>query len=318
MHDVPRVPLPRRPSGELLRLPGNLRRAVAAAGRAIDASRADVVVGFGGFVATPAYLAARRRRVPVVVHEQNARPGLANKVGARRAAAVALTFASTPLRAAHGLTETTGLPLRPAVAGLVARRATVDGRAAARAEAAATLGLDPERPTLLVTGGSLGAQRLNDSMAAVADDLTATGQVLHLTGRGKDEPVRAAVVGNENYHVLDYLAEMELALAAADLVVCRSGAGTVAEMSALGLPAVYVPLPHGNGEQRLNAADVVTAGGGVIVEDASFTPRAAREDVAPLLLAPERLVTMGEAAASSGPGDGAGPLADLVRRVARG
>jgi undecaprenyldiphospho-muramoylpentapeptide beta-N-acetylglucosaminyltransferase len=314
MHDVPRVPLPRRPSGELLRLPGNLRRAVAAAGRAIDASRADVVVGFGGFVATPAYLAARRRRVPVVVHEQNARPGLANKVGARRAAAVALTFASTPLRAAHGLTETTGLPLRPAVAGLVARRATLDGRAAARAEAAATLGLDPERPTLLVTGGSLGAQRLNDSMAAVADDLTATGQVLHLTGRGKDEPVRAAVVGNENYHVLDYLAEMELALAAADLVVCRSGAGTVAEMSALGLPAVYVPLPHGNGEQRLNAADVVTAGGGVIVEDASFTPRAAREDVAPLLLAPERLVTMGE----SGPGDGAGPLADLVRRVARG
>src|SRR5699024_9890923 len=124
LHDVPRVPLPRRPSAELLRLPGNLRRAVGAAGRAIDAARADVVVGFGGFVATPAYLAARRRGVPVVVHEQNARPGLANKVGARRAAAVALTFASTPLRAARGTTETTGLPLRPAIAGLVARRAT--------------------------------------------------------------------------------------------------------------------------------------------------------------------------------------------------
>src|SRR5699024_303493 len=153
-----------------------------------------------------------RRGVPVVVHEQNARPGLANKVGARRAAAVALTFASTPLRAARGTTETTGLPLRPALAGLVARRATTDGRAAARAEAAARLGLDPDRPTLLVTGGSLGAQRLNDSVPAAAADLTRAGQVLHLTGRGKDGPVKEAVAGDPGYHVLDYLAEMELAL----------------------------------------------------------------------------------------------------------
>ncbi|WP_249043266.1 UDP-N-acetylglucosamine--N-acetylmuramyl-(pentapeptide) pyrophosphoryl-undecaprenol N-acetylglucosamine transferase, partial [Georgenia thermotolerans] len=119
---VPRVPLPRRPSLDLLRLPTNLAAAVRAAGEAIDATGAQVVVGFGGYVATPAYLAARRRGVPVVVHEQNARPGLANRLGARWAAAVALTFPSTPLRAARGRTEVTGLPLRAPVAALVADR----------------------------------------------------------------------------------------------------------------------------------------------------------------------------------------------------
>ena len=191
---VPRVPLPRRPSLDLLRLPTNLAAAVRAAGEAIDATGAQVVVGFGGYVATPAYLAARRRGVPVVVHEQNARPGLANRLGARWAAAVALTFPSTPLRAARGRTEVTGLPLRAPVAALVADRHTPETAAARRAAGAAALGLDPARPTLLVTGGSLGAQRLNEAVPAAAADLVAAGaQVLHLTGRGKADPVRAVL-----------------------------------------------------------------------------------------------------------------------------
>ncbi|MGC5626840.1 undecaprenyldiphospho-muramoylpentapeptide beta-N-acetylglucosaminyltransferase [Georgenia sp. Z1344] len=317
LHPVPRVPLPRRPTADLLRLPTNLRAAVRAARAAIEATSADVVVGFGGYVATPAYLAARRAGIPVVVHEQNARPGLANKVGARTAAAVALTFASTPLAARRGRTEVTGLPLRRAVADLVAARADEAGRLAARETGARALGLDPDRPVLLVTGGSLGAQRINETLAASAGDL-ADAQVLHLTGRDKDAPVRAAVEGHDDYHVLDYLGEMEHALACADLVVCRSGAGTVAELSALGLPAIYVPLPHGNGEQRLNAADVVAAGGGIVVEDADLSPAAVRETVTPLLADPDRLREMGDAAASAGPGDGAGPLAALVSAVARG
>ncbi|MHB1065345.1 MAG: undecaprenyldiphospho-muramoylpentapeptide beta-N-acetylglucosaminyltransferase [Georgenia sp.] len=312
---VPRVPLPRRPSPALLALPARLRAAVRAAEAAIVETRAEVVVGFGGYVATPAYLAARRRGVPVVVHEQNARPGLANRLGARWAAAVALTFASTPLRAVRGRTEVTGLPLRPAVAALVADpRPPAERRTAGARE----LGLDPDLPTLLVTGGSLGAQRLNEAVAAAAPALTAGSQVLHLTGRGKADAVRAALGPRSapRYQVREYLGAMELAYACADLVLCRSGAGTVAELAALGLPAVYVPLPVGNGEQRLNAADVVAAGGGILVDDTALDATWVAEHVAPLLHDRGELARMGAAAAGSGPGDGAARLADLVLSAA--
>ncbi|MDO4899599.1 glycosyltransferase [Actinomyces sp.] len=320
---VPRVPMPRRPTGDLLLLPRRLRRAVAAAGQAITQVGADVVVGFGGFVSTPAYLAARSAGVPVVIHEQNARPGLANRLGARWAAAVALTFASTPLAASHGRTEVTGLPLRPAIAGLVGRlHADAD---AARREGAAALGLDPQAPTLLVTGGSLGAQHLNEVMCDCIGRLPENLQVLHLTGRNKDAPVRNALeqVGVdapgilERYHVLEYLTAMEHAYACADGVICRSGAGTVAELTALGLPALYVPLPIGNGEQRLNAADCVAAGGGQLVSDADL----GGDDVmafTALLTDSDRRRQAAVAAASTGVRDGAERLAALIRYVAAG
>ena len=323
---VPRVPMPRRPTGDLFMLPRRLSRAVGAAGEAIEAVGAQVVVGFGGYVSTPAYLAARRAGVPVVIHEQNARPGLANRLGASWAAAVALTFASTPLRSSKGRTEVTGLPLRPAIGELVARLAEPDGAAAARRSGAAALGLDPRAPTVLITGGSLGAQRLNEVLAAALPSLSPDLQVLHLTGRDKDGPVRAAVEAAvaagadpglaERYHVLDYLVAMEQAYACADGVICRSGAGTVAELTALGLPALYVPLPIGNGEQRLNAADVVAAGGGRLVADARLTA-ADVVDFTALLTRPAERGAMAAAAASTGVRDGARRLADLIRTVAR-
>mgnify|MGYP002750485439 FL=1 len=323
---VPRVPMPRRPTGDLFMLPRRLSRAVGAAGEAIEAVDAQVVVGFGGYVSTPAYLAARRAGVPVVIHEQNARPGLANRLGASWAAAVALTFASTPLRSSKGRTEVTGLPLRPAIGELVARLAEPDGAAAPRRSGAAALGLDPRAPTVLITGGSLGAQRLNEVLAAALPSLSPDLQVLHLTGRDKDGPVRAAVEAAvadgaaadlaERYHVLDYLVAMEQAYACADGVICRSGAGTVAELTALGLPALYVPLPIGNGEQRLNAADVVAAGGGRLVADARLTA-ADVVDFTALLTRPAERGAMAAAAASTGVRDGARRLADLIRTVAR-
>ncbi|CAL8973339.1 UDP-N-acetylmuramate--L-alanine ligase [Cellulomonas sp. T2.31MG-18] len=310
---VPRVPLPRRPSGALLHLPARLRAAVGAATSALEDAGAQVVVGFGGYVSTPAYLAARHRGLPVVVHEQNARPGLANRLGARWARAVAVTFPGTVLPHA----QVTGLPLRPAVAALLDERAT--DPAAARRRAADELGLDPDLPTLLVTGGSLGALSINRAVSAAASDLLGSGvQVLHLTGRGKADPVRRAtedLPGAEHYHVLEYLSRMELALAVADLVVGRAGAGTVCELAALGIPAVYVPLPVGNGEQRLNAASVVAAGGGLLVDDTALDASWLRAHVLPLLVGPgavRQREQMARAAASVGVRDAAQRVAQLV------
>lgn len=310
---VPRVPLPRRPTLDWFRLPWRLRDAVRAAGVAIDESGAQVVVGFGGYVATPAYLAARRRGVPVVIHEQNARPGLANRLGARWAKSVAVTFPGTALRGG----QVTGLPLRAPVARLVQQLAA--DPVGTRAAAAAELGLDPALPTLLVTGGSLGAVSVNTAVAGAAADLLAAGvQVLHLTGAGKADAVHAAldgVPGAERYHVREYLTEMHLALAVADVVLGRSGAGTVCEQAALGIPAIYVPLPVGNGEQRLNAASVVAAGGGLLVDDADLDPAWIRAHLPVLLVgdaAAETRERMGRAAASVGVRDAAARVARLI------
>lgn len=321
---VPRVPMPRRPTLDWFRLPGRLAAAVRAAGAAIDRSGAQVVVGFGGYVSTPAYLAARRRGVPVVIHEANARPGLANRLGARWARSVTVTFPGTPLPRA----QVVGMPLRADVVAVVEAMAD---RERARAEAAAALALDPARVTLLVTGGSLGAQRLNRVMAAFGPDVLAVGaQVLHLTGRGKADEVLAdlgaGAVGREalesgRYVVREYLVEMEHAYALADLVVCRAGAATVSELAALGLPAVYVPLPVGNGEQRFNAAPVVDAGGGILVADADLGVGWLRENVLPLLAGAVagdgRLRDMGVAAARVGVRDGAARVADIVEEALR-
>ncbi|WP_035063029.1 UDP-N-acetylglucosamine--N-acetylmuramyl-(pentapeptide) pyrophosphoryl-undecaprenol N-acetylglucosamine transferase, partial [Cellulomonas bogoriensis] len=197
----------------------------------------------------------------------------------------------------------------------------------ARVEAAAELGLDPDLPTLLVTGGSLGAVSVNAAVAGAAQQLLDAGiQVLHLTGAGKADAVREQVhraavdtrdpVRAGRYQVREYLGRMELALAVADLVVARSGAGTVSELAALGLPGVYVPLPIGNGEQRLNARPVVDAGGGILVPDAEMDAHWVATRLPELLADPARREQMGRAAAEVGGTDGAARVADLVERAA--
>lgn len=300
---IPKVVFPRRLSTQALGLPGALWGAVAAADAVIRDLDAQVVVGFGGYVATPAYLAARRRGVPIVIHEQNARPGLANRLGARLTPYVGTTFEGTPLPHARVV----GMPLRAEVAGL--------DRPAQRRAAREHFGLDPERTTLLVTGGSLGAQRLNQAFAAAAADLAgpaagAEVQVLHLSGHGKEFDPVGALPGR--YVVRPYAERMELAYAAADLVVARSGANTVCELTAVGLPALYVPLPIGNGEQRLNAAGVVAAGGGLLTADDEVDAGWVRAVVRPLLGDPQRLAAMSAAAAGVGERHADERLADLV------
>ncbi|MDR2254147.1 MAG: UDP-N-acetylglucosamine--N-acetylmuramyl-(pentapeptide) pyrophosphoryl-undecaprenol N-acetylglucosamine transferase [Bifidobacteriaceae bacterium] len=302
---IPKAPFPRRIDGAALRFPARWRRARRLVRALISDFAPDAVVGFGGYVSPPVYRAAAAARIPVVVHEANARPGLANRWGARRAAAVAVAFPGTPLPGA----QLVGMPMRRAVAQL--------NRAEACPAARRELGLDPDRPTLLVAGGSLGAVRLNQAMSLVASELIAAGaQVLHLAGRGKADELRAALAGvdPERYRVVEYLERMELALAAADLAVQRAGAATVAELACAALPAVLVPLAVGNGEQRLNAAGLVGAGGAVLVENDEFA-RWAPGNLAALLTARDRLARMSEAAATQAIRDGAERLADLIEAV---
>jgi UDP-N-acetylglucosamine--N-acetylmuramyl-(pentapeptide) pyrophosphoryl-undecaprenol N-acetylglucosamine transferase len=314
LHTVPKVPMPRRPSGDLFRLPGGLRAAVAAAERAIDASGAQAVVGFGGYVSTPAYLAARRRRLPIIVHEANARPGMANKLGARMTAHVAVTFPGTPLRGA----VLTGLPLRPEIGELAEVLADPSAAREAQEAARAVAGWPADAPVVLVTGGSLGAASLNAAMVAAVPRLVAHGvHVWHLTGNGKGEDAQRVLsdlpaAERPLYRVEEYSHDMATALAAAGAVVCRSGAATVCEVTALGIPALYVPLPHGNGEQALNAAPAVAAGAATTVADADLTAAGIEQEVERMLLHPTAGAAMREAAGRIAVRDGASRLADMI------
>ena len=302
---VPPVPLPRRPGADLLRVPGRLRAAVVATLDVIDRLEPDVVAGFGGYVSVPAYLAARRRGVPLVVHEGNALPGIANKVGARLTRHVATSFPDTSLPHARYV----GLPIRRMIS-------TLD-RPAQRTHARATFGLDADRPTLLVTGGSQGARRLNESVSAAHRPLLDAGvQVLHVAGPSGSVSV-ARRPEDPPYVVVPYVDRMDLAYAAADLVVCRAGANTVTEVAAVGLPAVFVPLPIGNGEQAHNARPVVDAGGGLLVHDAALTPDWVAATVPGLVADAPRLAEMSAAAAGLIPRDADEQLAAMVRAAAR-
>ncbi len=304
------VPVPRRPSKDLLTLPSRLRAARRGADRVLARTRADVLVGFGGYASAPAYLAARHRHLPYVVHEANVRPGLANRLGARSTPWVAVAVRGTRLPHARYV----GMPLR--------RSITTLDRPARRASARTGFGLDEDRPTLLVFGGSQGARRVNDAVAGARAGLAGAGvQVLHIVGPKNAAPADAAGGPGPGpaappYVRLDYCDRMDLAYAAADLALCRAGMTTCAELTVVGLPAAYVPLPIGNGEQRMNAEPIVAAGGGILVADEDCTPGWVLSTVLPLLLDGGRLAAMGRAAAALGRPDADELLADLVLQAA--
>jgi UDP-N-acetylglucosamine--N-acetylmuramyl-(pentapeptide) pyrophosphoryl-undecaprenol N-acetylglucosamine transferase len=306
---MPPVPLPRTLTPSFFTVPTRMRTAVRETTAILENVRADVVVGFGGYVALPAYLAARGGKLPYVVHEANAKPGLANRWGARFTPYVAASTADSKLPHATVI----GVPLRRAVSTLV--------RAELRGGARAELGLLADAPTLLVSGGSQGARSINRAVVGSVGDLLAAGiQVLHIAGPTQVADVDAAkpavVSGEPPYVLLPYVDRMELAYAAADLMLCRAGAMTCAELTAVGLPGVYVPLPHGNGEQRFNAAPIVDFGGGIMISDAELRPAWIHDFLIPLLTNPRRLRTMSARAADLGRRDADEKLVDMILEAA--
>jgi UDP-N-acetylglucosamine--N-acetylmuramyl-(pentapeptide) pyrophosphoryl-undecaprenol N-acetylglucosamine transferase len=298
------VPLPRRLSPALVTVPFRLAKTIGQARRLLQDRQIDVVVGFGGYVSLPVCLAARAGRRPVLCHEANAVPGLANRIAARFAAHVAVTFPATGL--VHQ--EVVGLPLRSAIADL--------DRVEQRPGARAGFDLPTTGRVLLVSGGSQGARRLNDAVAGALDDLLEAGvSILHATGPANFAaagPARTDARTGARYRPIAYIDDMAQAYAAADLMLGRSGAGTVVELAVLGLPAILVPLPHGNGEQAKNAAGLVAAGGAVLVPDAQLDAARLVAEVTTLLDPPGRLETMAAAGPALMPRDAADRLAALV------
>jgi UDP-N-acetylglucosamine--N-acetylmuramyl-(pentapeptide) pyrophosphoryl-undecaprenol N-acetylglucosamine transferase len=299
---IERLPFPRRLGRSALSFPRRFRRAVVDTKGYLTERGVDVVVGFGGYAAAPAYRAARALKIPVVIHEANVRAGLANRLGARTARQVGTVFPET--RLPHG--TLVGMPLR--------REIEVLDRTATRAEAIGFFSLDPAKPTLLVTGGSTGARSINRAIFDSIDAILAAGwQVLHIVGSGSDLPQSA----EPGYQILSYCDRMELALAAADLAIARSGAVTLSEFAAVDLPAVFIPYPVGNGEQRLNAADAVKAGGALLVADAEFTPAWIATHLIPLLHDRPAIARMSVAIGTVGSRDGADRMVDLVLTAAK-
>lgn len=296
---IPAVPLPRKPSKDLVTLLPRMRGAMSQVRDVIDRHDIDVIVGFGGYVALPAYLAARGR-IPFVVHEANATPGLANKVGARFTPWVVETVPGS-LKGAVAL----GLPLRSSIASL--------DRNANRMAAREFFGLDPDAQCLFVFGGSQGARRLNAALLEAATRLQQSGiTVLHAAGPKNEDQRAPELMEHPAFVTLDYVDRMDLAYAAADLAVCRAGAMTCAELSAVGLPAIYVPLPIGNGEQRKNALPIIDLGGGVLIDDADLEGTRLFDEVSRILASPADLELMSAAARNAGQPDASDRLVDIV------
>jgi len=261
LFNIAKVVMPRRISFDLIALPFRLILAVKSARAIIKGS--DLLVGFGGYLSASAYLASYFARVPILVHEANAKVGWANRLGATLTKYVA---AARPISSGRFSQATvTGLPLRADVRAAYFK-ATSDWRLA-RVEAKKELGWDVDKPALLVLGGSQGSAFINTQIARATSSLDTKGiQVLHSVGSTNDLPKDFG-----NYKAVPYITDMATAYLAADVVLARSGAVTCAEVAALGRFAVFVPLPIGNGEQARNAEDLVSKGRAIIISQRDFS-----------------------------------------------
>ncbi|HLF99720.1 MAG TPA: undecaprenyldiphospho-muramoylpentapeptide beta-N-acetylglucosaminyltransferase [Acidimicrobiia bacterium] len=265
--------------------------------------RPSVVVGVGGYASLPCVVAARLRRIPVVVHEQNLAPGVANRIAVRLGARAAVALAGTPLRGA----VIVGNPVRGAVFEIERRP-------------------DPSRPLVLVSGGSLGARTINAAVVGLAFRWRdrADLRIRHVAGVRNVDACTVALAALRGpadrleYTLVDYEERMDEWYAQASVAVCRAGAITVAELAAAGVPAVLVPLPGAPADhQTANAEALADVGAAVVIADAECTTDRLGEELEGLLGDPERLAAMGAGARTLAQPDAAGRLADLVEDAAR-
>lgn len=324
---VPSSGYPFKPVSVIGRGPGKVTvrnlKAVAQLGGAtlkavgiLRSFKPDVVVGTGGYVSLPAAAAARLAGVPLVLHEQNSVPGMANRVARRFAVAVGVSFPGTERFFGPGAVLV-GNPVRKALN-------TFD-RPALRPRGLQEFALEEGRPTLLVFGGSQGAQSINEAVVGAYDGLRASDlQILHLAGPRNAGAVQKAVDELRQpgdllvYRVVGYTDSMELAYACSDLALCRSGASTVAELAAVGLPALLVPLPISlDDDQRKNAEAVVEVGGARMVLNADLNPQVVVEVVEGLIRDPSQLESMAQAVRTLARPDAAEKFAALVEGSVR-
>lgn len=293
----------------------NVPLGVGLAARLLLRLRPRVVFATGGFVALPVVVAAALARIPVVIHEQTAVPGLANRLTARLARRIAVTFPDARGSFPAARVVVTGNPLRPELSG------------GSRADAIARFGLDPTVPLIYVTGGAQGAHALNRAVGSTLVRLLEMAQVIHQCGdnpatgdRTWLEAQRAALPGTlaRRYTVLPWVgSELAMIYAAASLVIGRSGAGTVNECCQLGIPALYVPMPGGGGnEQMANARLVERAGGCGVLPQGALSPESLLERVRGLLATPAALKEMGERARELAVPDAAERLVALLLETA--
>lgn len=253
---IPKVTLPRKISLASILFPIKFIGAVNQTRLAL--AQADAVIGFGGYISAAAYLAARIKSVPILVHEANAKPGWANRLGRKFADVVAVNFPK--IKSIWPESILTGIPIRSGIANLVL---TGDLK---RSERAKHLGLDSNRPIVAVFGGSQGSGRINTAISEyIANPSVPEVQIIHAVG--PNNPLPEAQI---NYLPMPYFEDMPAIYAIADCLITRSGAVTCAELLTLGKFAILVPLPHGNGEQIENASELVDAGNAVLVSDDEF------------------------------------------------
>lgn len=279
--------------------------------------RPAVVFSVGGYAALPCAAAAVLLRVPLVVADSNAVPGATNRSVARFAKASAVAFDGTGLPRA----VVTGNPVRAAVLA-------VERTPAAKAEAMAALGLPAGRKVVGVFGGSLGALRINSATVELADAWRDRSDICirHSVGDRdwsiveSEVATRGLATGTAEavYHPVGYEPRMDAVYAAADVMVTRAGGSTVADLTAVGLPAILVPLPNAPGDhQTANAMVVARAGGAVVLRDDEVTAERLATEIDGLLADEPRLAAMAAAARSVGHRDAAGRLADLLEEHAR-
>jgi UDP-N-acetylglucosamine--N-acetylmuramyl-(pentapeptide) pyrophosphoryl-undecaprenol N-acetylglucosamine transferase len=269
LQTIPKVSLPRKISVASLLFPIKFIHAIRQTRRTI--AQADAVIGFGGYISAAAYLAARTKSIPILVHEANAKPGWANRLGRRFADVVAVNFPKVKLIWPESIL--TGIPIRPGIAELA-----VSGDMK-RNERAIRLGLDSNRPILAVFGGSQGSSRINAAISEYLHNPSVTGvQIIHAIGPNNPLPE-----ARSDYLPMPYFEDMPTIYALADYLITRSGAVTCAELLTVGKFAILVPLPHGNGEQMENASELVDSGNAVLVSDEEFDGNWLRQNLPRIL-----------------------------------